>query len=120
MTYSGLTEKPKGAFTFVLHSHLPYCRRAGRWPHGEEWLHEAATGTYLPLLIALSDLAEEGCAYRLTIGLTPVLCEQLADPLVLQHLEDYLRERLEKAQEDRTNGSTLRAPQQPEEIGRAQ
>ena len=100
MTYSGLTEKPKGAFTFVLHSHLPYCRRAGRWPHGEEWLHEAATGTYLPLLIALSDLAEEGCAYRLTIGLTPVLCEQLADPLVLQHLEDYLRERLEKAQED--------------------
>ena len=23
-----------GAFTFVLHSHIPYCRRAGRWPHG--------------------------------------------------------------------------------------
>jgi 1,4-alpha-glucan branching enzyme len=64
----------KGAFTFVLHSHLPYCRRAGRWPHGEEWLHEGAADTYLPLLIALHDLAEEGCPYRLTVGLTPVLC----------------------------------------------
>ena len=33
---------PIGAFTFVLHSHLPYVWMAGRWPHGEEWIHEAA------------------------------------------------------------------------------
>jgi len=45
----------RGAFTFVLHSHLPYCRQAGRWPHGEEWLHEALAETYLPLLMALYD-----------------------------------------------------------------
>ena len=45
-----------GAFNFVLHSHLPYARMAGRWPHGEEWIHEAATETYLPLLQALYDL----------------------------------------------------------------
>lgn len=50
----------QGAFTFVLHSHLPYCRQAGRWPHGEEWLHEAAAETYVPLLSRLSDLAEAG------------------------------------------------------------
>jgi 1,4-alpha-glucan branching enzyme len=87
----------KGAFTFVLHSHLPYCRRAGRWPHGEEWLHEGAADTYLPLLIALYDLAEEGCPYQLTIGLTPVLCEQLADAHVLENLEMYLRDRMERA-----------------------
>ena len=31
----------RGAFTFVLHSHLPYARNAGMWPHGEEWIHEA-------------------------------------------------------------------------------
>ena len=31
-----------GACAIVLHSRLPYCRRAGHWPHGEEWLHEAA------------------------------------------------------------------------------
>jgi 1,4-alpha-glucan branching enzyme len=87
----------KGAFTFVLHSHLPYCRRAGRWPHGEEWLHEGAADTYLPLLVALHDLVKEGCPFQLTIGLTPVLCEQLADADVLENIEMYLRERLERA-----------------------
>ena len=40
----------------MLHSHLPYCRMAGRWPHGEEWLHEAALETYVPLLNAIYDL----------------------------------------------------------------
>jgi 1,4-alpha-glucan branching enzyme len=58
-----------GAFTFVLHSHLPYARLAGRWPHGEEWIHEAASETYIPLLNALYDLRDEGVRYKITIGL---------------------------------------------------
>jgi len=90
----------KGAFTFVLHSHLPYCRMAGRWPHGEEWLHEAASETYLPLLNALYDLTEGGYPIKLTIGLTPVLAEQLADPLVLAHFELYLEQNIEAAKSD--------------------
>ena len=90
----------KGAFTFVLHSHLPYCRMAGRWPHGEEWLHEAASETYLPLLNALYDLKEGGYPIKLTLGLTPVLAEQLADPLVLDHFELYLDEKIEAAKSD--------------------
>ena len=53
-----------GAFTFVLHSHLPYARLAGRWPHGEEWIHEAATETYIPLLKTLFDLKEAGTAFQ--------------------------------------------------------
>ena len=89
-----MKKEAKGAFTFVLHSHLPYCRMAGRWPHGEEWLHEAASETYIPLLEALYDLKEEGYPIKLTIGITPVLAEQLADPLVLEHLEMYLEERV--------------------------
>ena len=80
-----------GAFTFVLHSHLPYARLAGRWPHGEEWIHEAASETYIPLLNALYDLRAEGVKYKLTIGITPVLAEQLADPDVLDHLDEYLK-----------------------------
>ena len=82
-----------GAFTFVLHSHLPYCRRAGRWPHGEEWLHESAAETYLPLLNALYDLAEAELPVHLTMGITPILSEQLADPLVREHFVLYLEER---------------------------
>jgi 1,4-alpha-glucan branching enzyme len=89
-----------GAFTFVLHSHLPYVRLAGRWPHGEEWLHEAIVETYIPLLNVLYDLKNEGIRYKLNIGLTPVLAEQLADPLVLQHLEAYLDARIASARAD--------------------
>ncbi len=95
-----MKKQAKGAFTFVLHSHLPYCRMAGRWPHGEEWLHEAASETYIPLLEALYDLKEAGYPIKLTIGITPVLAEQLADPLVLEHLEMYLEERVKAAQGD--------------------
>jgi 1,4-alpha-glucan branching enzyme len=89
-----------GAFTFVLHSHLPYVRLAGRWPHGEEWIHEAAVETYIPLLDTLYTLKEEGVNFRLNIGITPVLAEQLADPDVLDHLDHYLNERIEAARGD--------------------
>jgi 1,4-alpha-glucan branching enzyme len=93
-------EMKKGAFTFVLHSHLPYCRRAGRWPHGEEWLHEGISETYLPLLNALYDLRQEGCPFKLTLGITPVLAEQLADPLILEHFRIYLEDKIDRASSD--------------------
>jgi 1,4-alpha-glucan branching enzyme len=73
---------------------------AGRWPHGEEWLHEAASETYIPLLDALYDLEEMGYPYKLTIGITPVLAEQLADQLVINHLKIYLEEKVEAARAD--------------------
>lgn len=91
---------PFGAFTFVLHSHLPYARQAGRWPHGEEWLHEAAAETYLPLVRALEELADGGAPIRLTLSLTPVLLEQLADPDVQRNFVSYLEEKTEAASAD--------------------
>jgi 1,4-alpha-glucan branching enzyme len=89
-----------GAFTFVLHSHLPYARQAGRWPHGEEWLHEAAAETYVPLLNALNDLQAEGVPARLTLTLTPILLEQLADDLVRANFLTYLEEKIAAAEAD--------------------
>jgi 1,4-alpha-glucan branching enzyme len=90
----------KGYFTFVLHSHLPYVRKAGRWPHGEEMIHEALAETYIPLLNALYDLKRDGVNPRLTIGLTPILLEQIADREVLEHFEAYLLEEIEVAEAD--------------------
>jgi len=92
--------EPIGAFTFVLHSHLPYARMAGRWPHGEEWIHEAASETYIPLLDALYDLKEQGVKYKITIGMTPILVEQLADKDVINNLDHYLDEKIEAAKKD--------------------
>ncbi len=90
----------RGAFTFVLHSHIPYCRQAGRWPHGEEWIHEATAETYIPLFNTLCELAEHDVPARLTLGITPVLAEQLADPLVVKHFEMYAQDRAERAARD--------------------
>jgi 1,4-alpha-glucan branching enzyme len=89
-----------GAFTFVLHSHLPYARQAGMWPHGEEWIHEAIAETYVPLLNALYDLRDEGVQYKLTVEITPILAEQLADPLIIDHFISYAAERAAWAGKD--------------------
>jgi 1,4-alpha-glucan branching enzyme len=86
-----------GVFLLVLHSHLPYVRGAGRWPHGEEWVHEAILGTYLPLLIALTDLHQEGVPFRLTIGLTPTLLEQLAHPEIASRFLEYVADQVTRA-----------------------
>ena len=69
-----------GAFTFVLHSHLPYARKAGTWPHGEEWVHEAIAETYLPILVALEELTDEGVDWRLTIGTSPACRQVTTEP----------------------------------------
>ncbi len=103
----------QGAFTFVLHSHLPYARQAGRWPHGEEWIHEAASETYVPLLMALHDLADEGVLYKLTIGITPVLAEQLADPLILGHFDHFLVDKIERAEADQKRFRDQNDPRLP-------
>jgi len=88
------------AYALVLHSHLPYVRGAGRWPHGEEWVHEAILGTYLPLLVLLHDLRDEGVRYRITIGLTPTLIEQLADPDICARFLAYADDQIRRAELD--------------------
>jgi 1,4-alpha-glucan branching enzyme len=82
-------------FVFMLHSHLPYVLNHGRWPHGSDWISEAAVDTYLPLLEVLRRLENDGIAAPVTIGFTPVLANQLANPLFADELEAFLAQRLE-------------------------
>src|SRR5713226_1041510 len=89
-----------GTFVLALHSHLPYARGAGRWPHGEEWVHEAVLGTYLPLLVLLHDLRDAGVPYRIVIGLTPILIEQLADRDINVRTLEYIDDQVVRAGKD--------------------
>ncbi|MBI1797574.1 MAG: DUF1957 domain-containing protein [Candidatus Eisenbacteria bacterium] len=91
----------RGTFTFVLHSHLPWVLHHGRWPHGVDWLNEAAAETYLPLARVLHERAREGRALGVTLGLTPVLCEQLAHPGFQREFVTYLDQKTAAAAEDR-------------------
>ena len=81
-------------FVLALHSHLPYVLNHGRWPHGSDWLCEAALDTYLPLLERLEELAAEGTPTPLTIGFTPVLANQLANPAFAREMEAFFAQRL--------------------------
>lgn len=92
--------KGLGAFTFILHNHLPYCRLAGRWPHGEEWIHQALAETYVPFLCAMYDLRQEKVPFHLTCSLTPVLTEQLADRDIREHFLVYLDVQITAANSD--------------------
>ena len=81
-------------YVLALHSHLPYVLNHGRWPHGSDWLCEAAIDTYLPLLETLRGLAADGVDAPVTIGFTPVLANQLVSPTFAVELEAYFQQRL--------------------------
>ncbi|MBI4503699.1 MAG: DUF1957 domain-containing protein [Gemmatimonadetes bacterium] len=86
-------------FVLVLHSHLPYVLNHGRWPHGSDWLCEAALDTYLPLYDHLASLADEGVPAPVTLGITPVLANQLCNVDFEIELERFIEHRLELCRE---------------------
>ena len=90
-----------GSFCLVLHGHMPYVLRHGTWPHGEDWLYEAALGTYLPILDMVGRCEYLNAPPRLTLGLTPVLIEQLSHPVFQEGLVEYVNERIQTARDDR-------------------
>ena len=90
-------------FTLVLHSHIPYVLAHGSWPHGMDWLYEAAAESYLPLLDVFRRLRDEGVPPRVNIGFTPVLADQLKDKSFKAGFGEYLDMKIEIAAKDRAN-----------------
>jgi 1,4-alpha-glucan branching enzyme len=86
-------------FVLTLHSHLPYVLNHGRWPHGSDWICEAALDTYLPLLEVLRGLAAEAVPGPVTIGFTPVLANQLTAPEFVSEMETFFGQRLKACDE---------------------
>ena len=82
-----------GYLAFVLHAHLPFVRHPEYDEFLEEdWLYEAITETYIPLIDVYDALIDDGIDFRITMSVTPPLCEMLVDPLLqsryLRHLKD--------------------------------
>jgi 1,4-alpha-glucan branching enzyme len=81
---------PQGYVSLVLHAHLPFVRHPEYETFLEEdWLYEAITETYIPLISMMDGLLRDGIDFRLTMSMTPPLCAMLRDPLLQ---ERYLRE----------------------------
>ncbi|MEW6556344.1 MAG: 1,4-alpha-glucan branching protein domain-containing protein [Elusimicrobiota bacterium] len=100
-----------GSFCFVLHSHLPFVKKAGVWPFGEEWLLEGMLETYIPLLDILYELKEQKIPYRIVIGITPVLAEQLADEYFLKRFEEFMSAKIQRASFDIDKFSARHQPE---------
>ncbi len=92
---------PLPGFALVLHTHLPFVVSHGRWPHGSDWLNEAAVGCYLPLLDVARRLAAAGVSPRWTINVSPVLAEQLVSGTFHKELEFFMDTRLRFCEENR-------------------
>jgi 1,4-alpha-glucan branching enzyme len=91
----------KGYLSLVLHAHLPYVRHPEHDRFLEEnWLFEAITETYLPLLQLLEDWRRNRLPVRLTLTLTPTLCSMLRDPLLQQRYTRRLEELMELAERE--------------------
>ena len=88
-------------FVIGLHSHLPYVLRHGRWPHGSDWLCEAALDAYLPLLDKIGEMSARAVRCPVTIGFSPVLANQLVDPAFAAELDAFLAQRLAACDEAR-------------------
>lgn len=86
---------PIGFFSLVLHAHLPFVRHPEHPEFLEEdWLYEAITEVYLPLIFVFQNLHDSHAQPRLAMNVSPPLCEMLADPLLQErytrHLENLL------------------------------
>src|SRR3989442_15711748 len=74
---------PLGYLCLVLHAHLPFVRHPEYDDFLEEdWLYEAITETYIPLLDVFYGLERDGDDWRITMSVTPPLAAMLPDPLL--------------------------------------
>lgn len=98
----------KGYLALVLHAHLPFIKHP-EYPDflEEDWFYEAMVETYIPLLNVFENLTAEGTDFRLTMTLTPPLCNMMEDPLLIERFRHYLNKRVELSHRelDRTRGT---------------
>ena len=96
----------KGYLSIVLHAHLPYVRHPNFTDFMEEdWLYEAITETYLPLLAVFEDLHRDNIPFKITISLSSPLSEMLTDELLQNRYSHYLARLTELADHEVANSS---------------
>lgn len=94
---------PKGYVSFILHAHLPFIHHPESDDYlEEEWLFEAISETYIPLLLNFKKLEEEKVDFRITMSLTPPLLNMLDNELLHQKYINYLEKHIELCKKEIT------------------
>lgn len=91
----------QGYLALVLHAHLPFVRHPEYNEFLEEdWLFQAITETYIPLLQVYEGLVRDGVPFKITMSLTPSLLSMLSDPLLQARYLRFLDRSLELAHQE--------------------
>ncbi len=91
----------KAFLSIILHAHLPYVRHPEHDSFFEEnWLFEAITECYVPLIHVLDRLARDNVNYRLTLSLSPTLITMLKDELLISRYLKHLHKLIELAEKE--------------------
>ncbi|MEW6170313.1 MAG: 1,4-alpha-glucan branching protein domain-containing protein [Candidatus Omnitrophota bacterium] len=91
----------KGYLCLVLHTHLPYVRHPEHEDFLEEdWLYEAITETYVPLILVFEKLLADNVGFRITMSLTPSLISMLTDPLLQERYTKHINKLIELAHKE--------------------
>src|SRR6266496_2705871 len=80
-----------GHLALILHAHLPFVRHPEHEHFLEEdWLFEAITETYIPLLQMMQRLVDDSVPFKLTMSITPTLCAMPQDKLLRERYVRHL------------------------------
>ncbi|MFP4498267.1 MAG: 1,4-alpha-glucan branching protein domain-containing protein [Vulcanimicrobiota bacterium] len=88
-----------GKMILHLHAHLPYVGKrinygtSGFWRPGgyiEEWYHEAARETYIPLIDIYDQLVSEGIDFKISMDISPTLCNMMRNPMLQEEFLNYI------------------------------
>ena len=91
----------KGYLCLVLHTHLPYVRHPEFNDFLEEdWLYEAITETYIPLIEVFEGLVKDGVDFRVTMSLTPTLISMLSDSLLQERYVRHIGKLIELSEHE--------------------
>jgi len=94
-------KKYKGYLCPVLHAHLPYIRHPEYDCFLEEnWLYEAITETYIPLLNVLYGLVDDGVDFGLTLCISPTLIEMLNDSRLRLRYQRHIERLIELSERE--------------------
>ncbi len=66
----------------------------------EDWLYEAITETYVPLISVFEGLVNDGIDFRITMTLSPTLVSMLSDQLLQERYYKHINKLIELAQKE--------------------
>ncbi len=102
-----------GFLSIVLHAHLPFVRHPD-YEHilEDEWLFQAISESYLPMLRVFNNLKKDKVPFRLTVSMSPTLSAMLTDELLQERYVRHSHRMLDLASSEmkRTAGDERFAP----------